>query len=96
MISIIELSKKCECHHHTGFSRNMSNRLRQHRGICPNAKIVKKWKCHKDDEAKIRNAVTQSGCKQLYTEDGNHKTQTEIFDCEDYKEVLRRLEEWFK
>ena len=64
--------------------------------ICPNAKIVKKWKCHKDDQAKIMNAVTQSGCQQLYTEDGNHKTQTEVFDCKDYKEVLRRLEEWFK
>ena len=77
-----------------GFSKKMTRRLKEHRCICPNAKLVKKWKCHKDDEAKIMEAVTNENCTQLYTESYGGKSgshATEVFDCSDYKLVLDKL-----
>lgn len=77
-----------------GFSKCVNNRIKQHKCICPNAILVKKWKCQKSDEARIRNLVTK-GCKRLYTNINNKKCATEVFDCEDYKVVLEKLDEAF-
>lgn len=81
-----------------GFSKKFSRRLKEHRNICPNAKLVKKWKCHKDDEQPTINKVTE-GCKRLYTDrnrPGSGSCATEVFDCDDYKVVLARLEKLFE
>ena len=77
-----------------GFSRNTKHRLKQHRSVCPNAKIIGRWKCHKDQEAKMISMVTFD-CKQLYNEVNNNKTSTEVFDCEDYQIILDRLNDLF-
>jgi hypothetical protein len=82
-----------------GFSKKFSRRLKEHRTICPNATLIKKWKCHKDDERKTTNDATQNSCIRLYTEDSGRKSgshATEVFDCTDYKIVLERLDQIFK
>lgn len=78
-----------------GFARNVENRMKQHRCICPNASVIKKWKCKKEDEQKVISKATKVGCTQLYTEDGIENCATEVFDCEDYKALLNKLDEIF-
>ncbi len=78
-----------------GFSKKPSRRLKEHRCICPNAIFVKKWKCKKEDETPVRQEATL-GCVQLFTNINNKRTVTEVFDCEDYKIVLERLDKIFE
>ena len=75
-----------------GFTKKPSRRLKEHKTVCPNAKLVKKWKCKKDDETSVIKRATSEGCTQIYTEINNRKTATEVFDCENYQIVLERLE----
>jgi hypothetical protein len=78
-----------------GFSRNTVYRLKQHKGVCPNAALVKRWKCRKTDEAKIRSYATQQGCQQLFTNINNKRCATEVFDCEDVHVVVNRIDQFF-
>lgn len=78
-----------------GFTRNTKRRLAQHSGVCPNAKLVKRWRSKKSDEAKIRNFATQQGCKQLFTNINDMRCATEVFDCENYQDVVDRVNLYF-
>lgn len=78
-----------------GFSKSIKNRLMQHRCTCPNAKLIKKWKCKKNDESFVMRKIANKGCKRIYTNIDNKKTITEVFDCEDYNQVTNRLDEIF-
>lgn len=76
-----------------GFSKCLSNRILQHKCTCPNAKIIKKWKCKKDNEVPVINEVSKNNCNRLYTDINNKKTITEVFDCEDYRLIKDKLDE---
>jgi hypothetical protein len=78
-----------------GFSKKTDRRLREHKCVCPNAILVKRWKCRKTDEANIRNYATQQGCQQLFTNINNKRCATEVFDCEDMQLVLSRIDQFF-
>lgn len=69
-----------------GFARNVKRRLGEHQTTCPEATLVSTWPCHKDDERKAISHISK-GCRAL---------TTEVFECDDYRVILERAEQYFK
>jgi 5'-deoxynucleotidase YfbR-like HD superfamily hydrolase len=71
-----------------GFAHFIERRLSEHQITCPNAKLLGNWNCLRSREKDIIKQITKiCNCVGL---------TTEVFDCEDYKEILNKTEELFK
>ena len=77
-----------------GWTNNWKRRESEHRHICPNATMVERWRCDKNQETAVREAVTGGG-KRLYTTANRKRQATEVYECDNYKVILERLTSHF-
>jgi len=64
-----------------GFTNDMSNRLRNHRCLCPNLKIIKKYPCNKSLELALLKVVNVN-CKRI---------GQELYEVKDIKQIEKTL-----
>lgn len=69
-----------------GFAYDVDKRLDNHRITCPELVLMGKWKCRRDLEKSTIKQLTSEGCQRL---------TSEVFDCDDYKLLLKKTEELF-
>ena len=69
-----------------GYADSLDERLKSHRTVAPNAKVLKSWKCKRVWEAAAIDCVTTQYCKNV---------GGEVFDCGNVEWLLERGDLFF-
>lgn len=75
------------CRVKLGFSTDVMSRIIPYKTICPNAKVVKTWRCLEEWEKTAIDSVTRIECRQV---------GVEVFDCESIENLVDRIDSFFK